>query len=211
MSPYHPEPTPITARDLLGTTARVFGARVAPCILVAAACTAPANLLANAASGSFPRDAFDPAMNAAVLLHAFGVCFAQAALTRIAIEHIAGRRPRGSIDALNAGFMRILPVVGAVIFAAFLTFLGLLLFVIPGIIAWLACFLVVPVAVVEHRGPFESLGRSAALTKGHRGVLLLAALAVGLVYVLFNCTGGVVFALERLVSDAAAGRRSRRR
>lgn len=206
MSPHHPAAgsTVITARDLLATTARVVGARVVPCVLVTASCTVPGTLLANAVSATIPRDAFNPVAIAAVVLHVVGVCLAQAALARIAIDHIANRRPRSAIDGLNTAVVRIVPVVSTVFFAALLTGLGLLLLVIPGIIVWLACFLVVPVAVVEHRGPFQSLERSAALTKGHRGVLLLAALAVGLVYVLFTCTGGTMFALERLVSERGA-------
>jgi hypothetical protein len=51
--------------------------------------------------------------------------------------------------------------------------LGLLLLIVPGILLGLRYSLTIPVAVLEDTGVSDSLSRSAALTKGHRGRILL--------------------------------------
>ena len=77
------------------------------------------------------------------------------------------------------GFFILLAVLGA----AAVGFLSLLL-IIPGIIAATILWVVVPVVVVERLGPFESLGRSQNLTRGHRwsifGIIVILVL-IGIV------------------------------
>ena len=51
-----------------------------------------------------------------------------------------------------------------------------LLLIVPGILLGLRYSLAVPVAVLEDTGVSDSLSRSAALTKGHRGRILLVYL-----------------------------------
>lgn len=52
-------------------------------------------------------------------------------------------------------------------------FILLLLLVLPYIVVTLTLSLAVPAAVAENRGVFDSIGRSAELTRGHKGLIFL--------------------------------------
>lgn len=74
--------------------------------------------------------------------------------------------------------------------------LGYVLFIVPGVILSLAYAVVVPVAIAENTGPFESFARSAELTRGYKGLVfvtyflwVLAVVVIGLV-VNFSFTYG---------------------
>lgn len=60
---------------------------------------------------------------------------------------------------------------------SFVVMLGFILFIVPGLILLTMWFVATPACVVEQLGPFKSMGRSAALTGGHRwkifGLMLL--------------------------------------
>jgi len=75
--------------------------------------------------------------------------------------------------------------LGAAIVAGILTGLAVLagfaLFIIPGIIVWLALSLANPVIVAEDSGGAASLSRSWALTKGYRWKIFVASLVTGAV------------------------------
>lgn len=85
--------------------------------------------------------------------------------------------PKGFGHCLLRGIGRYFPVL-VVCFFSNLLFLGTLpLLVIPGIAVAVSLWVAVPVAVMERRGVFGSLHRSAELTRGHRWrVLCLLAL-----------------------------------
>src|SRR5204863_9857748 len=74
-------------------------------------------------------------------------------------------------------FSRIRPKLGEILIIMFNVgiriVIGLILFVIPGIIAVLKYALAVPVAVLEETTVSKALERSADLTKGHRGRIFL--------------------------------------
>jgi hypothetical protein len=95
----------------------------------------------------------------------YGVC--QSAMIYGAFQDIRGR-PFEIGASIRRGLLRFLPVVAAVICASILIVIGLMLFIVPGLILLTMFFVVVPVCVVEALGPIKSLGRSARLTKGHR-------------------------------------------
>jgi hypothetical protein len=100
------------------------------------------------------------------------------------------RRPVSLTDGLRVGLGRVFPLIGlavvavavlaALMGASFLlgapglVFVALLLVVPAALLMWA---MATPVCVVERLGPFRSLSRSRALTKGHRfrilGLLLL--------------------------------------
>lgn len=73
------------------------------------------------------------------------------------------------------------PRIGAVIVASILVAIVIgfctLLLIIPGLIATTILWVVIPIVVVERIGPFASINRSAALTKGYRwsifGVIII--------------------------------------
>jgi hypothetical protein len=101
------------------------------------------------------------------------------------------------LGALSVALNQLLQSPGVVV-------LVVLIGMVPAVILFLMWFVAVPACVVERLGPFYSLGRSRALTKGHRWkifglqlVLLIAALVIGILV-------GIVMALVQL-GVAAAG------
>src|SRR5581483_9637117 len=63
------------------------------------------------------------------------------------------------------------------IFAVCFVF-GLLIFIVPGILLALAWCVAAPAEVMERTGVFGSFSRSAALTRNHRAVIFVLALAL---------------------------------
>ena len=106
-----------------------------------------------------------------------------AALSYGVFQNLRGD-PASIADCLRNGFASILPVAIASVVFAILIGLATVLFVIPGILVWLAYLLFVPAIVVEKRGIIDSFNRSAFLTKGRRWAILGAWLVFGVVALL---------------------------
>ncbi len=68
--------------------------------------------------------------------------------------------------ALKAGFFAGLPVVIVQLVISLIAGLGLFLFILPGVMLWTMWSAAVPIAVVEKKGPFASMGRSWELMRG---------------------------------------------
>jgi hypothetical protein len=107
----------------------------------------------------------------------------QAILLYAAFQDMLGKR----LDlgkSILVGLRRLFPALGVSIGVMLLGLLGLVAFVIPGLILFTNCFVAIPVCVVEERGVSDSMRRSADLTAGHRWqifgptVLLLVADAI---------------------------------
>ena len=84
--------------------------------------------------------------------------------------------------SIQTGMGRFFPLFGAWFCVGVLTMVGMILLVVPGVIAALACYVVGPVCVLDRLGPVPSINRSFALTKGSRWKLL----ALGLVIVVLG-------------------------
>jgi hypothetical protein len=83
-----------------------------------------------------------------------------------------GRDGRGAVTERLRGRWAVL--LGLAVIVGLAVGLGLMLLVVPGVIAYLVWVLAGPAAVME-RGSFgTSLRRSAALTRGHRGRIMVA-------------------------------------
>jgi hypothetical protein len=111
----------------------------------------------------------------------------QATLTRAAIDDLTGK-PVSIQNALQTGIANLFPLFGLAIVMGLGIGIGVLLFVVPGLIL-LTCWVTAPPAlVVERLGILQSMQRSLELSRGHRwalfGVIVLfyiAMLIVGLV------------------------------
>jgi hypothetical protein len=100
----------------------------------------------------------------------------QAAVIHGTISDLNGR-PASVGDCLNTAVRHVLPLIGIGIATTVATVLGLLVFILPGILLGVAMCVSAPVRVVEGLGVFASMSRSADLTKGHRGAILLLFVA----------------------------------
>ena len=153
----------------------------------------------------------------------------QAVVVHGAFQHMLGR-PVNLVDGVKVSLSRFFSLIGlGLVFVLVLTafvIVGALLFVVPGLgyaiplliipiaMLYLAWSMATPACVVERVGPFRSLARSRALTKGHRwkivGLLLVTVLGGIIIGAIVGATSGAILALIgvgglRAVLSAAMG------
>jgi hypothetical protein len=90
-----------------------------------------------------------------------------AALAHGTYADLSGRRASLG-NCLLTGAREFLPLMGITFLSVAALIPAMLLLIVPGIILALAWSVVVPVRVVERVPVFDTFGRSAALTRGHR-------------------------------------------
>ena len=98
-------------------------------------------------------------------LISFGI--SQAAILNAAYQDMSGR-PSPIGESLRKGLRRFLPIIGLAILQGLGIFIASVFLLFPGFIVMAMWFVSLPACVVERLGPIGSLGRSRALTKGHR-------------------------------------------
>jgi uncharacterized membrane protein len=112
-------------------------------------------------------------------------------------------RPVNVGESLKVGLARVVPVFLLAILMGILGGLAFLLLIVPGFIVMTMWFVSTPACVVERTGPWASMKRSAALTKGHRwkifGLLLLLVLlsliVAGLMQLVLMQVGSTILVL----------------
>jgi uncharacterized membrane protein len=86
-------------------------------------------------------------------------------------------RPVRIGESFQKGLSRLLPIIGLSFCVALAVGFASLALLVPGLILTAMWFVALPACVVERLGPFQSMSRSSALTKGHRwkifGIYLL--------------------------------------
>jgi hypothetical protein len=202
---------------VLSRSASVFSRNFLKYFLVAAAANLPPLLVgivvpASPASVANPFQNFGVASFIVVLTIVLSL-LGQAVVLYGAFQDMRGR-PVRLADCLRVGLGRFFPIVGLAICAAvvmivyavfmvlalsqlfqvltpWLSVLAFLLLIIPLPILYLMWFVATPACVVERLGPIRSMGRSRALTKGHRWkifglilVIVIPALIVSAVVVI---------------------------
>jgi hypothetical protein len=140
--------------------------RHAPAFLtINAVCQLPA-LATNIATLGAP-----PQVSAGLLWSIFWSLLAASLATAMtvsaAVQDLLGQPIRIG-HSINLGFGHLVPVLLTGLSIAIFAAVGAALFVIPGVMIFVACVCAIPVSVVERRGPIQSIKRSFALTKGHR-------------------------------------------
>ncbi|HEV7256212.1 MAG TPA: hypothetical protein VGN82_00400 [Bosea sp. (in: a-proteobacteria)] len=97
-------------------------------------------------------------------------------------------------QSLQIGLARAVPVVGVALLAGLAIGLGILLFIVPGVIIGCMLFVAIPACVIEKTGVTESLSRSVALTQGYRwqifGLFLLVVLMALVGEMVLTAIGG---------------------
>jgi hypothetical protein len=89
-------------------------------------------------------------------------------------------------DCLRRG-LRTLPKLFLIdVMYAVVVGVGLLLLIVPGVILSLMFALVIPVAVAENLGPFDSFKRSMELTNGYKGLIFLTFFLWGIAIAVIN-------------------------
>jgi hypothetical protein len=134
---------------------------------------------------------------------------ATGAVTYGVFQSLRGK-PVSFADCLTTGLLRLFPVLGVSILTGLVVMGGLILFIIPGIIAYLMLYVAVPAAVVEQPGVMGALKRSRSLTEGSRWavfgvVFLIGIISFAISYVLslaFMTFTGLTFVLVQWVVQA---------
>jgi hypothetical protein len=195
-------------------TASVLSRHFPTFFAIAAVANLPAALLFKDAQTT----AGDPGVGAAVivlgvLLSLVLTVLSQAVILYGAFQDMRGR-PVGLVDSLMVGLRRFFPIVGLAIVMTLLVGLAMMLLIVPGLILMTMWFVGMPVCVVEQRGPWKSLKRSAELTKGHRwkifGLMILLIIVSALVsplidLVLTNIAGKTLAFVGELIWNGVWG------
>jgi hypothetical protein len=173
----------------------IFGRRFLPIIVLTAVAHIP-NYLAQFLIGQ-PQPAAAPGRTLAV----FGItgiiqmmvgALASGMVIYGVVQEMRGKR-FSALGSFSVVLPRLLPVVGVGVCTGILTALGALLLLVPGIMLACMWFVSVPACVVERTGVFASMGRSRALTKGHRWPIFGAfALIVATILVFSVVVGAAV-------------------
>ena len=131
------------------------------------------------------------------------LCYAlsQAGTLYGAFQDMRGR-PFDLGAAFGVAFSRFFPVLGVTICFGFAIVLGSILLLVPCMMVLAACYVALPACVMERLGPFESLSRSSALTKGHRWKVFGIFLVIIVVSMII---GSVLEVMAVAIGGAVAG------
>ncbi len=127
---------------------------------------------------------FEPALGwlVAFVVTLLGYFLVQGALVRAVADIRDGRADLSIAHTLRAAWERIGPLATASTLAAVLIFLGLLLFVVPGLVLMTWWVVIVPAVILENAGARGALGRSRELVRGWGwsvfGVIVLTVLVL---------------------------------
>ena len=91
----------------------------------------------------------------------------QGALVRSTVDHEEGRHP-GLGESIMAGLVVAIPLIVMAIISGIAMMIGLVLFVVPGVILFLMWSVSAPALVDERLGIMGALERSSYLTRGYR-------------------------------------------
>lgn len=118
----------------------------------------------------------------------------QAAIIYGTVNDLNGRRASLG-DSLGVGFRLLLPLIGLAILTTLAMAAGFLLFIVPAVLVALAFAVATPVEVVERVGVFAAMGRSAELTRNHRGAIFGLFVLYAIVSFVVSIGGSVLAAL----------------
>lgn len=199
----------LSVGDVLSRTLRVWWAHVAAFTAMSVVVYAP--LLAAfglffgwilSAPAGRPPDAAELGPRIAALLAGSAVTMVLSVVQAGAVTFATVGLLRGERASLGrmlaVGFRRGLPVVGTGLVLWLATMAGFLLLFVPGILFLVAACVAIPAAVVERPGVLGAIRRSFELTRGSRGALFLAGLAI--IVVLWALSAAVQVAAMVLAS-----------
>jgi hypothetical protein len=141
----------------------------------------------------------------AAIVGLIGISFAfilQAALIHGTLAELNGKRATFG-ECLSTGVRIFLPLIGLGILTLLGCYAATLLLIVPGIMLYMAWFVVVPAYVVEHTGVFGAFGRSRELTRGFRWPIFGLAIIYFVAAVAINFAITPLFSVNLFRPDAA--------
>jgi uncharacterized membrane protein len=186
-----------TIGDVLGRSFSIFQRNFVPFALLAAIAALPYIFFYSAQAvtpGVAPK--ISATMALPFIVGALLKLVAQAIIVHAAFQDMRGR-PIAIGESLRIGLSRFWPIIGLVLLEGIGIGIGTVLLIVPGLILLVAWYVAIPACVVEKLGPWESLKRSAVLTKGHRwklfGLLLIVGIGAGIVGAILGGIGILAF------------------
>lgn len=198
---------PMSFGEILDGAFKIYRSHFVPMFLAALVSYAPFVLIGAIVAVMMGGSAADPvAMGLTVLISlpvmALGFGVSWGAVTHQASEAYLGR-PVTLGDGVSKGFSRVLPLFVGIVLVSILAGIGLLFFVVPMFIVLAMFFAVIPVVVVENRGPIEAMGRSRRLADGAWGRILGVVMVAGLIAALPGYAISMMSAGAALASQGA--------
>lgn len=153
-------------------------------IVVAAIATAPSLILSLLLVSTPPKELTEiwkylPGMLLALLSYSL----VGAVISRMGSDVYLGHEP--DIGATVLSILSRLPIIlGGMLITGVLVFIASIFFLVPGVFVFIFYFATVPIIVLEKKGVFDSMSRSAALVKGRKGhVFGTLALLFGIYFI----------------------------
>jgi hypothetical protein len=190
----------------------VFTANLVPFVIVSLLLLLPL-LIYNLLAVGAPTAGFSGARLLAIVIQMILSQLLAATISFATFQYLRGQ-PVGIGECLSRGLSLIGPVFGVAFLAGLIIGVGLVLLVVPGIIAAVMLWIAIPAAVVERPGVVASLKRSADLTKGYRWTIFGILFVIGLIliiatiilsFVLLSAAGFTVFSIGAWVLQAIFG------
>lgn len=182
--PAYTPPTEFRVGEIFGKSFNVLALHFVPFIAISALAGLPSLLFALQPKPSSGQSW----LQLTVDLVLSSVC--EAMILYATFQALRGRAVRIG-ESMAIGLRRFVPVVIASLAAAVAEGVGLLLLVVPGLIAMVMFAVAEPAIVVERLGPFEGLSRSIELTRGYRWSIFGLLFVVGLVEAVVGAIVGV--------------------
>jgi hypothetical protein len=177
-STFTPQLRPLSIGEMLDAGFKLFRQRfgtLMTCVLVP---VVPLSIISTIIVGSVDDTAFDvnaPASSgdssdvASLIDNLLGGCAAAIAIAacfRVISSAYLGERTSAG-DSLRYGLSRLGPLIVAYFAMSIVIGLGLVALVIPGVFLAIKWSMTFPAIVAERAGPFQAMGRSWELTRGH--------------------------------------------
>ncbi|MBI1928439.1 hypothetical protein HYR99_29870 [Candidatus Poribacteria bacterium] len=133
----------------------------------------------------------EPEVMGALLLYAVMALFLSSIVTAAGTIVISERFLNREMT-IGQAYLRVLdslfPLVGALICFAISVFIGFMLFLIPGIIAYVWFCLTAPVVMIEGEGGLGALKRSRVIIKGYFGKTFLVVASLAIIQIVVTMT-----------------------
>jgi hypothetical protein len=150
------------------------------------------NVTANGLTAGFGTRVFSSVLGA--LIAALCGLILQGTIIYGTVSDLNGRRVSVA-DSLRVALYAFLPMLLIGIMMGLAIGVGLILFIVPGVMLAIAWCVAIPVYVVERPGIMDVFGRSAELTRGNRwrifGLVILWVIAMLIVEMVFAVVGGL--------------------
>jgi hypothetical protein len=188
--------------DVFSKALAIYGRRFGPFIVLTVIAQVP-QYLTTFAIGDPDAGSFGALRAVSVLVSFICSSIASGAIIYGVVQELRGRA-FSIADSIQIALHRFLPMVGVAICTSILIGLAAILLLFPGMMVACAYYVSMPACVAERTGVFESMSRSAYLTKGYRWQVFGMFLLILVGGLILGMIAGLVFALTGRIGLAIA-------